>query len=304
MRALEELRLFSHLARSLHFGRTATECHVTPSTLSRAISRLEADVGRRLLDRDRRSVQLTPDGVRLLGFADTVLAEWDRVIGGWEEDADEVVGTLSLFCTVTASQSVLPQAVARFRASYPQVHLRLETGYAAEALTALAEGRVDVSVAALDSDSRKTVVSHVLATSTLVPVTAATNECRLSPRPGVEWSRVPWVLPAEGLARTLVDRWFRRLHVRPNVAAEAAGHEAVLALVALGCGIGMVPDLVVEKAPASAGLQAVDVEPDLPTFDIAVCTLPDNFAHRPVAALWRTLSDAEATMPAQRARPG
>lgn len=291
MKSLDELRLFTHLASSLHFGRTAAECHVTPSTLSRAISRLEADVGRRLLDRDRRSVQLTPDGVRLRQFASTVLEEWDRVTASWEDDTNDVTGTLSVFCTVTASQSVLPQAVARFRASYPDVHLRLETGYAAEALTALTDGRVDVSVAALDRESRRTVVSHVLATTTLVPVTAAGTEFRLPPRPGVAWSRVPWVLPAEGLARTLLDAWFRRLRVRPNVVAEAAGHEAVLALVALGCGVGVVPHLVVEKAPASAGLHVVDVEPDLPTFEIAVCTLPDNFAHRPVAALWQTLRE-------------
>lgn len=293
MRALDELRLFEHLADSLHFGRTAAQCHVTPSTLSRSISRLEAEVGRRLFDRDRRSVRLTPEGVRLQAFAASVLHEWDQLTADWEGDSEAVTGTLSVFCTVTASQSVLPQALARFRASYPDVHLRLETGYAAEALSALAEGRVDVSVAALDEQTRSSVVSHLLVTSPLVPVTSTTAGHRLPRRVGPEWSQVPWVLPAEGLARVLVDQWFRRLRVRPHVAAEAAGHEAVLALVTLGCGIGVVPHLVVEKAPASADLEQLDVEPALPTFDIAVCTLPGNFSRRPVAALWQTLRDVD-----------
>lgn len=288
MRALDELRLFDHLATSLHFGHTAAECHVTASTLSRSISRLEGDVGRRLFDRDRRSVRLTPDGVRFKAFASTVLAEWEQLTRGWAGPLGDVAGVLSVFCTVTASQSVLPQALAHFRAAYPNVQLRLETGYAAEALTALTQGRVDVSVAALDGESRRTVLSHVLASTTLVPVTAGASMHRLPRVPGPEWSRVPWVLPAEGLSRALLDRWFRRLRVRPNVVAEATGHEAVLALVALGCGVGVVPHLVVEKA-GTPDLTVVDVEPELATFDIAVCTLPDNLSRPPVSALWQTL---------------
>src|SRR5690606_30075247 len=59
-----ELRLFLHLSRSLHFGRTSTECHISPSALSRAIQRLERDVGHALFARDNRSVELTPKGKR------------------------------------------------------------------------------------------------------------------------------------------------------------------------------------------------------------------------------------------------
>ena len=58
----EELRLFLHLSRSLHFGRTSRECHVSPSALSRTIQRLETEVGQPLFTRDRRSVELLPAG--------------------------------------------------------------------------------------------------------------------------------------------------------------------------------------------------------------------------------------------------
>jgi LysR family positive regulator for ilvC len=64
----------------------------------------------------------------------------------------------------------------------------------------------------------------------------------------------------------------------------------VLALVALGCGIGLVPRLVAERAPGSAGLHVVRVDPPLVSFDIGMCTLPTNLERRPVAALWRTLA--------------
>ena len=57
------------------------------------------------------------------------------------------------------------------------------------------------------------------------------------------------VLPEFGLARDAVDRWFRDKKLRPRVYSEVAGNEAILALVSLGCGVGVLPRLVVERSP-------------------------------------------------------
>jgi len=54
----DSLRLYVHLSRTLRFLRTSRECHVSPSTLSRSIQRLEQEVGWPLLERDRRTVRL------------------------------------------------------------------------------------------------------------------------------------------------------------------------------------------------------------------------------------------------------
>ena len=56
------LRMFLELSRSLHFLRASRACHVSPSTLSRAVQRLEQETGAVLLERDRRSVRLTAGG--------------------------------------------------------------------------------------------------------------------------------------------------------------------------------------------------------------------------------------------------
>ena len=62
---IRSLRLFCHLATSLHFGQTSAALHVSAPTLSRAIQRLEAEVGEALFTRDNRKVQLTPAGQSL-----------------------------------------------------------------------------------------------------------------------------------------------------------------------------------------------------------------------------------------------
>ena len=287
MRALDDLRLFDSLVTTRHYGRTSAECHVSPSTLSRTISRMEAELGVRLLDRDRRSVAPTPEGLRFHRFVEDVLAAWDGYVA--DRDGDAVTGALSLFCTVTASQTILPDVLARFRRLHPAVHLTLETGYAAEALERLDRGDVDITVAPLPPRVPRSLVTRTIATTPLVLVAPEESHVAVPSEPSAAWGQVPFVLPSSGLARALLDRWFRRHRIRPTVAAEAAGHEAVLSLVSLGCGIGIVPELVAAQSPLAGRLRVVPVAEPLPSFEIAVCTTPERFDRRPVDAFWRSL---------------
>ncbi|HEY6881488.1 MAG TPA: LysR family transcriptional regulator, partial [Polyangiales bacterium] len=58
----DSLRIFLSLARSLHFGRASKLVHKSPSAVSRALSRLEDELGQPLFERDNRRVKLTPLG--------------------------------------------------------------------------------------------------------------------------------------------------------------------------------------------------------------------------------------------------
>ena len=69
----DELRLFLHLSRSLHFGHTSADCHVSASALSRAIQRLERDLGHALFERDNKSVRLTSEGQLFQQFTSRIL---------------------------------------------------------------------------------------------------------------------------------------------------------------------------------------------------------------------------------------
>ncbi len=71
---LRDLKTFLHLAESRHFGRSARAMHVSPSTLSRQIQRLEEDLGQPLFVRDNRTVTLTEAGEELRVFAQQTLS--------------------------------------------------------------------------------------------------------------------------------------------------------------------------------------------------------------------------------------
>lgn len=275
--AHRELRLFLHVAQTLSFGRTSLDCHVSPATLTRTVQRLEAELGHRLFDRGPRGVSLTAEGHRFRAYAVQALELW-HAYREEHPDPAELTGRLAVFATVTACQALLPGLLAPFRAAHPQVRLELRTGDAAAALARLDEGEVDVAVAGIPARLPDPLVGRTVASTDLVFVTARD-------RPDREL-RGPFVLPRRGLVRDAADRWFRARGTTPELATEPEGHEALLTLVALGCGTGVVPRLVLDHSAVRDRLSVVTADPAPAEFPIGLCVRRTDLRRPLVAALW------------------
>ena len=124
------LELFLDLSRTLRFRETSQRCHLTPSALTRAIARLEDEVGTTLFVRDRRNVRLTPMGMRFHEYAEAALAQWHGFMAASRASTSVVRGELSFYCSVTASYCVLPRLLWSFRQRHPDI-----------AVTAFAKGK-------------------------------------------------------------------------------------------------------------------------------------------------------------------
>jgi LysR family transcriptional regulator, positive regulator for ilvC len=301
----DALRNFLHLSRTLHFLRTSRERHVSPSALSRSVQRLERETGWPLLERDRRSVRLTPQGARFAEHARDTLDRWDRLQRDLRSSRDALSGTIAIFASVTACQSFLPELLSNFRQRHPDIHIQLQTGYAADALEELSEGRVDVSVAAIPAQMPRALVARVLLHTPLVFAAprAACEVERLCSRRPLPWKDLPVVLPASGHARDSADRWFRRRRLEPQVYGEVPGSEAILALVSLGCGVGIVPRIVLDESPLRSKVRVLEPDAEssdatapLGEFRVGVCTQRRKLTSPLVRALW----DSLATPAAQR----
>lgn len=287
MKDYDGLRQFVELARTLHFTRAASALHVSPSALSRAIRRLEAQVGEPLFEREHHNVTLTDAGAAFRRYATSVLDGWAEYEASRAAGTGPLHGTLHVYCTVTAAQAIVPELLGRFRDAHPGVRLELETGYAADALDQLGRGAIDVTIAPIPAQLPRGVEARVVATTPIVvvgpnapgPVRARTVGRR------VDWARVPWVLPAHGLPRQAIDAWLAGRGIEPDVYAEIQGHEAILSLVALGCGVGIVPELVLASSALQGRVEPL-AGPRLPSLRIGVCVRTRSLANPIVAALW------------------
>lgn len=281
----KELKLFLHLAKTLSFARTSAACHVTPSSLSRVIQRLEAEVGMPLFERDNRHVSLTEAGVAFRTYADEVSNRWLAFRESLVAHEQQLSGEISLFCSVTASYSFLYDLLVRFRERYPGIELKLHTGDTALTLGRVRREQEDIGIAALPERLPQELVAHTLATTPLVFI-ASLSRKDLHAETGAELAGMPLILSESGLARERADRWFRINRLKPTIYAQVAGNEAIVSMVSLGFGVGLVPRLVVENSPLSHMIRVLDLDHGMADFSIGVCVLRRRLSNPLVKAFW------------------
>jgi LysR family positive regulator for ilvC len=93
-------------------------------------------------------------------------------------------------------------------------------------------------------------------------------------------------------ARRDADRWFRARRVEPRIESEVSGNEAILSLVALGCGV--IPRLVLDKSPLSGEVRVLDVRPPLPPFRVGFCVMRKRLDSPVIGAFWDSIADGSA----------
>ncbi|MDO8273787.1 MAG: HTH-type transcriptional activator IlvY [Gammaproteobacteria bacterium] len=290
---IRELQLYLHLCKSLHFGKTSRELHVSPSSLTRTVQKLEHEVGQVLFDRDNRTVTLTLAGIRFREYAMQALENWVELKRELQQQSDQLSGRLSIFCSVTASYSFLHELLDEFRARYPAVEIQLRTGDTAATIQRILDEEEDVGIAARPDTLPDKLCFRVIRQSPLVfiaPISASPLRDMLDENlqsgANLPWERIPLVLSESGLARTRVDLWFREQQIRPNIYAQVSGNEAIVSMVSLGFGVGVVPLLVVENSPIRGKVEILKVEPQLEPFSIGLCIMRRKLNSPLIKAFW------------------
>jgi LysR family transcriptional regulator, positive regulator for ilvC len=306
-----ELEAFIALANTLHFAQAAAIVHLSPSALSRLLSRLEEETGAALFERDTRQVTLTREGEQFLEFAKESVYKKDDMILKLSEKDDKLHGILRVYASVTACYSILPPFVEALAREHPGLRLSVETGDPADAATAVREGRAELALDALPENGfreldcysvRKTPLVFVASTSGKYGKIDLVRDVPETRNPGLlaasidrnltrVLSSVPLILPKAGLARERFNRWIRNHGIKADIAAETSGNEAVLALARLGLGLGLVPRLVLENGPFAEGLVLYKAGPEFGEYDI-------GFVQKPASAG----TDAARKMRAEIAR--
>ncbi|YCO03625.1 HTH-type transcriptional activator IlvY [Vibrio sp. VNB-15] len=284
---IKSLQLFIHLCDSKSFAKTAAAMHISPSALSRQIQKLEEETHQQLFLRDNRSVELTVQGNKLLPVALKILGEWQQYQSYVKGTEDELKGEIRLFCSVTASYSHLPELISDFRIQHPFIEFKLSTGDPAQAIDKILADEADIAISAKPDQLPAKVAFEPISEiplSVIAPVGISSFAEELQ-KETPDWSTIPFILPEAGTARERANVWFKQMKIKPNIYAQAAGHEAIVSMVALGCGVGIAPDVVINNSPVREKINRLKVLPIKP-FELGVCCIKSQLENPLVKALW------------------
>lgn len=289
---LKTLSHFLALAETLHFGRASEESNISISALSRNIRQLEDELGVRLFNRDNRTVELTTEGQKFLQYARDTASQWNLIRHELTDNSGQLSGEISIYCSVTASYSFLYDLLNRFRPVHPGIEIKLHTGDPDRAISRILDGNEEVTIAARPDLVHRGLAFKPITQSPLVfiaPLQPQPNLPTTSPQTPAEWNRVPMILSEAGVSRSRVDEWFRDQSITPNIYAQVAGNEAIVSMVSLGFGMGVVPKIVLDNSPLVERIKVLEVQPALEPFDIGLFTLKRSLKNPLVAAFWELM---------------
>ncbi len=295
---VDELRWFAEVAQREQVTRAAEELHISQPALSRALARLQRELGTELVDRRGRNLRLNRYGEVYLAHARRALAELDagsRAIG---ELAGAEGGVVPLGFAPTLSTWLVPALVSRFRERHPGVRFQLHQDAVRHLVDSLHEGGVDLLIAPRPGEAGlawRPLGSERLQLA-LPPGhrLAARRRVRLD-----EAATEPFVMLKHAFDfRDLVEDLCRSAGFEPESAFEAEDVASARALVAAGLGVAVVPPLHSSRGELARGAQHVDLTDPTATRTIGIVW--DRQRYRsPVTELFRAFVLEEGAALAQ-----
>jgi LysR family transcriptional regulator, positive regulator for ilvC len=267
-----QLKHFLSISETLHFGKSSMRCNLSPSAFTRSIKRLEDDLGYSLLERSNRTVMLTPAGELFKSYALEILDKLKEFKNTALTNEDKLKGEISIYCTVTACYSILPPIIEDFRLLYPDIHINLITGNESSTMQKVIDEEVDISIISKPDKLPGNITFYPITVTPLVFVAPDFDTGFLMKKnESVDLVNTPFILPEKGVARKRADIWFHKKNIIPEIYAQVSGNEAILAMVSLGCGIGLVPELVIDKSPFKDNIRIIKIEPSFESYLVGIC---------------------------------
>jgi DNA-binding transcriptional LysR family regulator len=240
---LETLKVFCDVVETKSFSAAASQNFVTQSAVSQQIRNLEERYGRRLLERTRGNVQLTPAGDILYQVSKEIVQRYEEMEARLQALTQVVAGTIRVATVHSVGLYELSGQIKRYLKAFPQVHLHLEYSRASKIYEDALKGNIDLGVVAYPSRRPQITVlpfrndrlvlvcppSHPLARHRQVSLR------KLAGEPLVGYERdIP--------TRKETDRLLRRYGVEVRYVMELDNIETIKRVVEIGTGVAILPE--------------------------------------------------------------
>jgi DNA-binding transcriptional LysR family regulator len=260
------LKVLKEVAYRGSLSSAAEALSYTQSAVSQQIAALESETGMTLLERHPRGVSLTAAGQTLVGHAEGILARLDTAEAALSAIAGLRGGRLRMASFPTAGSTLMPVAIANFRAAYPEVELTLAEGEPEEIVPRLRAGELDLAL--LFEFDEDTQLLEGMARSPLLedPMYLALPrehrlvkkaKLRLAELHGESWVQTSSSSPC---ARHVV-RSCHAAGFEPSVTFESDDYQTVQGLVAAGVGVALIPELALSVVREDIVIRALSPAP-------------------------------------------
>lgn len=271
---LRFIEYFTALARERHFARAAEACGVTQPTLSAGIAALEATLGKRLIQRDRRFAGLTVEGEAVLPWAQRLLADHEALRQAVDVESGALKGELRLG-VIPASMPAIGALARRITARHPEVRLSVRSMTSREIERGLLDFQLDAGLTYLHSEPLAQVTGVTLYREHFR--FAARGDSGFGGRAAVAWEEVAGLrlcLLHQGMQnRRILDRFLATRGLALAPVAVADSYVTLLSLVEAGGLHSILPHSYATLLPATGEVRLIEFVDPAPPNEVGLVIL-------------------------------
>lgn len=265
---LSDLEIFKTVAEQGGITKAASRLHRVPSNVTTRVKQLEERLGTRLFLRGNRRLVLTGEGKRLLVYADRLLQLSSEAEAALRNGSP--AGTLQIGALESTAATRLPPILSRYHRRYPEVRLELVTGTTGALIANVMNHEVEAAFVAEPFTADELEGESVFCEKLVLITPRSFRRVR---RPS-DIGRATLIAFATGCSyRRRLEAWLGAARVAPERVMEFSSYHAIIACVAAGAGIAIVPRSVLRAGAAASG--------------IATHPLPDAVSKARTVLVWR-----------------
>jgi DNA-binding transcriptional LysR family regulator len=239
---LRQLEIIRAIADSGSFTAAGEKLHVSQSAISRQILLLEEELGEPVFHRIGRRIRITAAGESLLQLSHRVFQDLQDTVSSISEKRESLGGTIRLVGGMTVCLYVFPSLLAEVRRNHPHLDIKITVGSAERSIAMLRSGAGDLGLVTLPVEAADLVSVPVLEEELLLITYPQHPLAKKKPITPADLDKQHFVLFETGsITRRLVEEFFTRERIRPQIIMETENVEIIKAMVRHGLGISVVP---------------------------------------------------------------
>ncbi|MCX8132228.1 MAG: LysR family transcriptional regulator [Clostridia bacterium] len=245
---IKQLKTFLSIARLQSFTLTAQKLNYAQSTVTTQIQLLEKEFGVKLFDRLGQNITLTPDGKKLLPFAEQIV-KLSNEAKNVMDNSNEPNGTLSIGAVESLCVMRLPKLLKEYRSRYPNVEIALRFGNCNEFLRSLKENTLDIAFFLEKKIDQEEFVTEIQFPEPMVILSSPEHPlARAGSVYPKDLNNQSFILTEAGCGyRALFENMLTRYSIRPHSIIETGNVQAIKQLAISGLGITLLPLVAVEE---------------------------------------------------------
>jgi DNA-binding transcriptional LysR family regulator len=265
---LVALQIFKAVAEAGGITRAAARLHRVQSNITTRVKQLEARLGTALFHRHKRRLTLTPEGRTLLAYAERLLALSSEAQAALRGGVPR--GVLRIGSLESTAATRLPPVLSRYHLAYPEVRLELVTGTSGALVSKVLSGEIEAAFVAEPFTAQG--LDLQLAFEEELVLIAPKGFAAI--RGAKDAAHLPVLAFTTGCSyRRRLEAWLGRAGVSPERVMEYGSYHAIVACVAAGSGIAVVPKSVIRAVR--------------PEGEVRVYSLPNDIAAAKTQLVWR-----------------